>query len=129
VVTTNEIRPSRYLTPNVLQAIAYWILLSWLVLVAAVAAADLVDYYRDTETYHRLYARPEQLEATGWAILLSHIVAIGAQATGWRTSRTSRIALGVVMLFVCLDFINGYFRLTPACCGTYWTAFPWPMER
>ena len=100
--------------------IGYQILSGWLLVVVALAGFELISFYEDTEIYRRIYAHPGRLEAILWIYATLSAGAIAMHSMGWRTQRTSRLALTIVGLSFCLDLANVILALNPACFGTIW---------
>ena len=105
----------RWLT--VARVFCYWVLLAWLVLPSWLLVGDIFDYHADWDTYRRVYRDPALYHSVVWVEAILHCSGTVAQASGWRTARTSWIAVAVVVAFACFQVIGSTFGLIVICCG------------
>lgn len=106
---------SRWLTVG--RILCYLTLLAWLVLFSWLLVGDIFDYHADWDTYRRVYRDPALYHSVVWVEAILHCIGTVAQVSGWRTARTSWIAVVVVAAFIGFQVIGSTFGLIVICCG------------
>lgn len=97
--------------------IAYWTLLTWLVLFACLLVGEIVSCLEDWDTYRRVYDDPALYYSVIWVAAALHWIGAATQAIGWRSARTSWIAVMAAGLFAGFLVVNSIFRIVAICCG------------
>ena len=95
----------------------YWGAWIWLALVQWLNLAELEAWYRDSETYRRVYRDPDFYLLMLWIWSGLFALAIGLQAMGWRRRRLSSTVVVISGAFVCFVIANVTLGIHKTCCG------------
>jgi hypothetical protein len=102
---------------GIARLVTYWLFLLWLLLGFSANALEVLNYFEDWETYHRVYRDPLLYFAIVGGFALLHGIAFVLHARGWRTCRFSFVAVAISALFLTFMVLHMTVGVLVTCCS------------
>ena len=99
-----------------LRPLAYWTILLWLSFEIWGAIVDYQQYLEDSDTYHRVYLKPELQQAVSHIFGVLAAIALAFHLRGWRGRRFSWVTIACLMLEIGFGIADTIFDIVPICC-------------